>query len=560
MRNNQPVTQREYVLGDDDFLISRTDLRGKITYANPAFITVSGFSRDELMGAPHNMVRHPDMPVEAFANFWATIKSRGTWMGLIKNRRKNGDHYWVRAHVTPVIEGGEISGFVSVRLKADKASIAQAESQYTAIREGRGKHLKLHRGAVRRRGLVPALRRWNPGSVVSRLATLCAVACALLVLSAGLGGYGLSQADADNGALITALVILAALGCVVLAALAWTTKRAFVVPLKQAAIFTLQIAAGNLAAQPPRRVGGEIGEVVMGLKLMRRSLGSIVGHVNGGIAVVAPAARDISEGNEDLATRSEQQAASLQQTASSMEQITVTVKQNADNARQASGLASDAARAVGESGEVMGQVVDTMGRITASSEQMAKIIDAIDSIAFQTNILALNASVEAARAGEQGRGFAVVASEVRNLAGRSADAAKDIRNLIASSTKEIDGGARLVRRAEQTIESVVASVTRVNDIMGEISAASEEQSTGIDQVNHAVAQMDEVTRQNASLVQASATAAAELRSRIDLLGHAIQVFRLGAERTPTPAPALRALAGRADDAATGAPAPVRRAG
>ena len=149
---------------------------------------------------------------------------------------------------------------------------------------------------------------------------------------------------------------------------------------------------------------------------------------------------------------------------------------------------------------------------------------------------------------------------MRNLAGRSADAAKDIRNLIASSTKEIDGGARLVRRAEQTIESVVASVTRVNDIMGEISAASEEQSTGIDQVNHAVAQMDEVTRQNASLVQASATAAAELRSRIDLLGHAIQVFRLGAERTPTPAPALRALAGRADDAATGAPAPVRRAG
>jgi aerotaxis receptor len=276
---------------------------------------------------------------------------------------------------------------------------------------------------------------------------------------------------------------------------------------------------------------------------MRRSLGSIVGDVNRGIEVVTPAARDIAQGNEDLSSRSEQQAASLQQTASSMEEITATVGQNAENARQASRLSGEASRAVSESGEVMGQVVDTMGRITASSEKMAVIIGTIDSIAFQTNILALNASVEAARAGEHGRGFAVVAQEVRNLAGRSADAAKQIRDLIAGSGREIESGAELVRRAEAAIESVVTSVTRVNDIMGDISAASEEQSTGINQINQAVAQMDGVTRQNAERVQASARAAASLEAQVDSLTHSIAVFRLqgGAEQAPAKAVDVRRL-------------------
>jgi aerotaxis receptor len=219
------------------------------------------------------------------------------------------------------------------------------------------------------------------------------------------------------------------------------------------------------------------------------------------------------------------------------------VGQNAENARQASRLSGEASRAVSESGEVMGQVVDTMGRITASSEKMAVIIGTIDSIAFQTNILALNASVEAARAGEHGRGFAVVAQEVRNLAGRSADAAREIRDLIAGSGREIESGAELVRRAEAAIESVVTSVTRVNDIMGDISAASEEQSTGINQINQAVAQMDGVTRQNAERVQASARAAASLEAQVDSLTHSIAVFRLrgGAEQAPAKAADVRRL-------------------
>jgi len=532
MRNNQPVTQHEYALKGDDFLISRTNRRGRITYANPAFIEVSGFDREELIGAPHNIVRHPDMPEQAFENLWGTLKNGDTWIGLVKNRRKDGGYYWVRAHVTPIVEDGEIAGFVSVRLKADKASIDAAEQAYTALREGRGGHLYLHRGEIRRRGVVAALRRWNPRSMSSRLALLY-LACAVPLAGAGLIGF------LGGGATLLSSVLpaMAAIGLPLLALLFWATARSVLGPVHEAGMFTLQIAAGNLAAKPPRRLSGEMGLLVMGLKLMRRSLGSIVGDVNRGIEVVTPAARDIAQGNEDLSARSEQQAASLQQTASSMEEITATVGQNAENARQASRLSGEASRAVSESGEVMGQVVDTMGRITASSEKMAVIIGTIDSIAFQTNILALNASVEAARAGEHGRGFAVVAQEVRNLAGRSADAAKEIRDLIDGSGREIENGAELVRRAEAAIESVVASVTRVNDIMGDISAASEEQSTGINQINQAVAQMDGVTRQNAERVQASARAAASLEAQVDSLTHSIEVFRLrgGGEQAPTKA-------------------------
>jgi len=539
MRNNQPVINQEYKLKDGDFLISRTNRGGRITYANPAFIEVSGFTREELVGAPHNIVRHPDMPEQAFENLWRTLKEGGTWIGLVKNRRKDGGYYWVRAHVTPIVEDGEIAGFVSVRLKADKPSIDAAEQAYTALREGRGGRLHLHRGEIRRRGLVAALRRWNPSSVSSRFSLLYLASAAPLVGAGVIGFYG----RADAAPLSTALLAMAAIGLPVLALLFWVTARSVLGPVREAGMFTLQIAAGNLAAKPPRRLTGEMGLLVMGLKLMRRSLGSIVGDVNRGIEVVTPAARDIAQGNEDLSSRSEQQAASLQQTASSMEEITATVGQNAENARQASRLSGEASRAVSESGEVMGQVVDTMGRITASSEKMAVIIGTIDSIAFQTNILALNASVEAARAGEHGRGFAVVAQEVRNLAGRSADAAKQIRDLIAGSGREIESGAELVRRAEAAIESVVTSVTRVNDIMGDISAASEEQSTGINQINQAVAQMDGVTRQNAERVQASARAAASLEAQVDSLTHSIAVFRLqgGAEQAPAKAADVRRL-------------------
>ncbi|MFC3285444.1 methyl-accepting chemotaxis protein [Litchfieldella rifensis] len=669
MRNNQPVTHREYRLGDDDFLISRTDLKGRITYANPAFIEVSGFAHEELIGAPHNLVRHPDMPTEAFANLWQTLQAGETWNGLVKNRRKNGDHYWVNASVTPIVENDNVVGYASVRIKAEREAIEHAEQAYGMIREGRGKHLRLDRGRLQRRGLVGMLRRVNLRTMRARLTGMVAVSMLLLLASGGLGLYGLQasgerlqelnregledvarlqridqlmtqgrqrldrpvsnpmSADAEKvgedveqivsslektwaqfaagtsnqtdavesfserldhyiqAGLVTAVDSLAsgdfyaayvahnevlkaegaelsesvnalvadkqadaqalaeearvgqqqmlmaqgvllALGLTILILLGGLTMRALLKPLRESLRFTLQIAAGNLAASMPAHRNDEAGRLMRALDVMRKSLGSIVSNVNGGVAVVTPAARDIANGNEDLSSRTEQQAASLQETASSMEQMTATVQQNADNARQASGLAVDNANRVRETGELMNQVVETMGRITESSRKMTDIIDVIDSIAFQTNILALNASVEAARAGEQGRGFAVVAGEVRNLAGRSSEAAKEIRALIDGSAKEIGGGAELVKRAETSIEDVVSATTRVNDIMGEITAASDEQSGGITQINQAIAQMDEVTQQNASRVQASARAAAELEAQIHMLANAIAAFRL----------------------------------
>lgn len=527
MRDNQPVTDREYPVREHHFLISRTDLGGRITYANPAFVEVSGFSREELVGAPHNLVRHPDMPVQAFADLWATIRGGKTWIGLVKNRRKNGDHYWVKAHVSPVMEDGEVTGYVSIRLSAGREEIERAEGQYRALREGAGRHLALHRGLVVGRGPLGWWRRFGGASLKTRLALLAGAATLLLGGSVALTWRA---AGGESGALLQSQLALFALGAPLIVLLACVTGGTTLRPLREARDFTLQIAAGNLDARLLQDAGGEAGRLAAALEIMRRSLASIVGEVNGGIAVVEPAARDIAAGNGELSARSEQQAASLQQTASSMEEMTATVGQNADNARQASGLAHDAALAVKESGESMGQLVERMTRITGSSKQMAAIIETIDGIAFQTNILALNASVEAARAGEHGRGFAVVAQEVRSLAGRSADAAREIRGLIDGSSREIDSGAELVRAAESSMASVIDAVTRVNDIVEEISAASAEQSTGISQISQAVAQMDEVTQQNASGVQVTARASASMQGRIEQLSQAVAVFQLSGRR------------------------------
>jgi methyl-accepting chemotaxis protein/aerotaxis receptor len=276
------------------------------------------------------------------------------------------------------------------------------------------------------------------------------------------------------------------------------------------------------------------------LNTMRKSLSSIIADVKGGIDVVTPAAQGIATGNEELSSRTEQQAASLQQTASSMEEMTSTVRQNSENAQEARRLADSNAIQVTNTGELMGQLVDNMQRITQSSQQMADIINVIDSIAFQTNILALNASVEAARAGEHGRGFAVVAEEVRNLAGRSAGAAQEIRGLIDGSNREVSAGASLVTKAEAAISEVAEAARSVTQIMHEISAASEEQSHGIAQVNQAVAEMDQATQRNALRVQETARAAVSLEKQAGLLALSVEAFRLNSKAGLRP-PAVTAV-------------------
>ncbi|RUN82606.1 methyl-accepting chemotaxis protein [Pandoraea apista] len=671
MRDNQPVTQNEFVIGEHQYLISRTDLKGRITYANPAFVEVSGYTRDELLGAPHNIVRHPDMPSEAFGDLWETIQRGDTWTGLVKNRRKNGDYYWVLATVTPTLENGAVVGYTSVRVRPAPGATAQAEDIYARFRNGQAGNLRIRGGQVERGGIAALARKVRLDTLRARLTGIIVLGAILLAVVGGLGLWGVSssnqkllqvyqngmvpvstlgvigqkldrdvllvaeavgnpnldamkragdeiagsldeinrqwaeymksvdpaaQAQAERfnvirqrfttdglqqtvemlkagsaeGAqqtylekvkpaygpmrdelnvltrleltqatdlyqqsqkehtLVRGATVVAVLGgIVVLFVLGSILRRAINHPLRVALSMSKQIAAGDLTGKAESTGRDEIGQLLFGLTVMKNSLLSIVSDVREGIESINVASREIAAGNTDLSARTEQQAASLEQTASSMEQLTATVKQNADNARQASAMAVNASEIAARGGQVVGNVVDTMDGISTSSHKIVDIISVIEGIAFQTNILALNAAVEAARAGEQGRGFAVVAGEVRTLAQRSAAAAKEIKVLIEDSVGRVENGSALVAQAGQTMDEIVQAVKRVTDIMGEISAASAEQSSGIEQVNRAVTQMDEVTQQNAALVEEAAAAAGSLEDQAHRLRDAVSVFRVG---------------------------------
>ncbi|WP_144980209.1 PAS domain-containing methyl-accepting chemotaxis protein [Halomonas sp. C22] len=685
MRNNQPMTQREYVLDEETVLISRSDLKGNVTYANAAFVEVSGYSREELMGAPHNMIRHPDMPEAAYADFWKTIQAGGTWQGTVKNRRKNGDHYWVNATVAPLRDGERIVGYTSLRRKASAKRIARAEQVYAEIRaKGKSRRYRLHQGALIRRGLGGLLARFQFSSLKAKLTGMVITALLLLGMAGGLGVYGLmvsgerldtlnrsgleaianlqlmerqvgltveqlepavrnprrvdlvafesrlqevtqsvqtlwdeyesdsaaapdvlqrveeslnawitgvtsamaavsqangfaafeafndavqpateqlrqlsdqlvdaeregahalvAQAHQGRQQMLVAQLVLMAVGLLVMIGLSVMILRSVMRSLAGARYMTFQIAAGNLAARERRQSNDELGELLYSLDTMRFSLSSIVSEVENRVSVVTPAIQQIAAENEELASRTEQQASSLQQTASSMEEMTSTVQQNTDNARQATELAQQNANSTKETRQQMEQLVERMQRIAQRAEKMTEMIGVIDGIAFQTNILALNASVEAARAGEHGRGFAVVASEVRTLASRSADAAQEIRKMIDSTTQEVSGGRSAVEQAESAIENVVRQVNQVSELMASISTASSEQSSGIGQINSAIAEMDNVTQQNATKVQSIAASADNLALEAFELANVVDAFRLEGAQEESVAAAREKLA------------------
>ncbi|MYM30228.1 HAMP domain-containing protein [Duganella sp. CY15W] len=316
--------------------------------------------------------------------------------------------------------------------------------------------------------------------------------------------------------------------------LALWVARIVSAPLQQAVSLARDVAGGDLTRSIDVTSACETGQLMQALKDMTGNLQTLVSQVRHGTDTIATASSEIASGNQDLSSRTEEQASSLQETASSMEELTSTVKQNADNARQANQLAQSASGIALKGGDVVGQVVGTMASINESARKIVDIISVIDGIAFQTNILALNAAVEAARAGEQGRGFAVVASEVRNLAHRSAAAAKDIKLLISDSVEKVEAGSALVNQAGETMSEIVTSITRVTDIMSEITSASVEQSAGIEQVNTAIVQMDQVTQQNAALVEEAAAAAESMQEQAARLSEVVSVFKLLASQTPPP--------------------------
>jgi methyl-accepting chemotaxis protein len=348
----------------------------------------------------------------------------------------------------------------------------------------------------------------------------------LIAAEGGLMEQAGTQAEAISRNTRMLMIALAAIAGVLAVLVGVLVTHGITRPLTAAVGVARRVAGGDLTTKVEVASDDETGQLLQSLRDMNDSLATTVSQVRAGTETIAVASREIASGNADLSARTESQAGSLQQTASAMEELTSTVRQNAENAKQANQLVTAASDHAVKGGEVVGQVVSTMGSIKDSSRKIVDIIGVIDGIAFQTNILALNAAVEAARAGEQGRGFAVVASEVRNLAQRSAGAAKEIKALIGDSVEKVDAGGQLVDQAGKTMDSLVASVMHVADIMREITAASEEQSTGIEEVNRAIAQMDRMTQQNAALVEQAAAAAESMQDQAGQLAQSVAVFKL----------------------------------
>ena len=513
MRNNQPVTQHEYDFPAGDTLLSTTDTAGRIAYANAAFIQVSGFDMEELQRKAHNIVRHPDMPVEAYADMWRSLKAGRAWTAVVKNRRKSGDHYWVNANAAPMHRGGSLVGYLSVRTRPSRADINAAQALYARFKAGQATGLAFHNGLIVRTGVM----RWR--SALQVMPAAWRVRVPLLGVGA-IMGLGLSMSGLDGAGLAT---LGAALAVSLLLADVFIESQ-ITRPLARICDVAQRVASGENA--PPLGLNrcDEIGQIARSINQAGLNLQSLVADVHEQAHGVHVSSQEIAAATKDLANRTEQAASSLEETAAAMEQQTASVKQNSDSAEQAGNVVKTATEVAEKSSLAIGNVVDTMEQIAHSSRKIFDIIGVIDGIAFQTNILALNAAVEAARAGEQGRGFAVVASEVRSLAGRSAAAAKEIKDLIGESVANVETGTKLVANAGDTMNEVVSQVRRVNDLMAEISLASKEQSLGISQVGQAVAQLDQMTQQNAAMVEQSSASATSMGDQAKRLVDAVSVF------------------------------------
>ncbi|MBN9323525.1 MAG: PAS domain S-box protein [Delftia acidovorans] len=455
MRRNVYVTQREYPLSEGETLLSVTDLKGRIVYANDAFIRVSGFEAAELYGKAHSIVRHPDMPAAAFADMWSTIQRGLPWSALVKNRRKNGDHYWVRANASPIRHAGAVVGYLSVRTRPEPCEVQQHAALYEQINAG-VRSLGLHRGFPVGRGAVGALQRWwrfRP--------------------------------------------------------LAWRVQA---------------VASGQQTDARFLQRTDEIGAIGSAVRQTGLNLVSLVGDIQGKSDQVRRCALAVQQGSTELSDRTEAAAASLEQSAQAMQALASAIERSSAQAGEAAARARHGVDMAGQSSRMVVQLDQGMRGVAQTSDQEGQISSLIDGIAFQTNLLALNAAVEAARAGEHGKGFAVVADEVRGLSQRSARAARQIKALIEASQQQVAQSCAMAREVGEAMLAVQADMREQLVLAEGMQAASQAQAGGVQQVQAAVQQLEQMTQHNAALARDTIGHAQLLAGQAQALEAAASVF------------------------------------